>query len=112
MKVAVVGKGGSGKTTLSATLSRLLARRGFSVLAIDGDPNPNLGIALGISQAGLNALHPLPHSVLERQTNGEGQSQVVGLAEPIEAIADEYGVVAPDGVKLLMNVQLDHAGKG
>jgi CO dehydrogenase maturation factor len=112
MKVAIVGKGGSGKTTLTATLSRLLARHGYPVLAIDGDPNPNLGVALGVSQSGLQSLRSLPHSVLERQTNAKGSSEVVGLAAPIEVIASEYGVTAPDGVKLLVNVQLEHAGKG
>jgi CO dehydrogenase maturation factor len=42
MKSAISGKGGSGKTTIAATLTRILARRGLPVLAIDGDPNPNL----------------------------------------------------------------------
>ncbi|GAC1566203.1 MAG: hypothetical protein NVS3B14_06940 [Ktedonobacteraceae bacterium] len=112
MKVAIVGTGGSGKTTLAATLSRLLARRGFPVLAIDSDPNPNLGVALGVGETGLKALQPLPHSILERQTNASGSSEVVGLVAPIEVIASEYGITAPDGVKLLMNVQLEHAGKG
>lgn len=112
MKIAIVGKGGSGKTTLSATLSRLFARHGFSVLAIDSDPNPNLGIALGLAETELAALQPLPHSILERRTNEAGSSEVVGLAAPIETIAAEFGVTAPDGVKLLMNVQLEHAGKG
>ena len=112
MKVAIVGKGGSGKTTLAATLSRLFARHGYPVLAIDSDPNPNLGIALGVSEKGLKSLQSLPHSVLERQTNAAGSSEIVGLAAPIEEIASEYGVTAPDGVKLLMNVQLEHAGKG
>ena len=36
MKVAVSGKGGTGKTTIAATLARCLARRGYRVLAIDG----------------------------------------------------------------------------
>ncbi|MDQ3912794.1 MAG: AAA family ATPase, partial [Actinomycetota bacterium] len=49
MKIAVAGKGGSGKTTIAATLARVLARRGHRVTAIDGDPNPNLGVALGMS---------------------------------------------------------------
>ncbi|MEO7397521.1 MAG: AAA family ATPase, partial [Ilumatobacteraceae bacterium] len=43
MKIAVVGKGGSGKTTTSAILARTLARDGHSVLALDCDSNPNLG---------------------------------------------------------------------
>src|SRR5437868_12536950 len=107
MKVAIVGKGGSGKTTLAATLSRLVARRGFPVLAIDSDPNPNLGVALGVNEMGLNALRPLPHSILERQTNTSGSSEVVGLVAPIEAIAYEYVITALDGVKLWLNVLLE-----
>ncbi|MEO7837595.1 MAG: AAA family ATPase, partial [Acidimicrobiales bacterium] len=46
MKVAVVGKGGSGKTTTSAVVARTLARHGLSVVALDCDSNPNLGISL------------------------------------------------------------------
>ncbi|MEV3967792.1 ATP-binding protein [Streptomyces sp. NPDC050698] len=47
MRVAFVGKGGSGKTTLSALFSRHLARSGAPVLAIDGDINQHLAEALG-----------------------------------------------------------------
>ncbi|TCJ35497.1 AAA family ATPase [Parafrankia sp. BMG5.11] len=47
MKIAFVGKGGSGKTTLSALLCRHLAARGHPVLAIDADINQHLGAALG-----------------------------------------------------------------
>ena len=45
--IAVAGKGGTGKTTISALLSRLLAERG-TVLAIDADPSVNLHMALGL----------------------------------------------------------------
>ncbi|MFF3751909.1 ATP-binding protein [Streptomyces sp. NPDC002018] len=47
MRVAFAGKGGSGKTTLSALFSRHLARSGAPVLAIDGDINQHLADALG-----------------------------------------------------------------
>ncbi len=50
MRVALAGKGGAGKTTISATLCRLVARAGSPVVAIDGDSNPNLALALGIDQ--------------------------------------------------------------
>jgi CO dehydrogenase maturation factor len=46
MRVAFVGKGGSGKTTLSALFARELARSGAPVLAIDGDINQHLAEAL------------------------------------------------------------------
>ena len=47
--IAVAGKGGSGKTTLAALLVRALLERGRKpVLAVDADPNTNLGEALGV----------------------------------------------------------------
>jgi len=46
MKIAVTGKGGSGKTTISAGLSLLFARENRQVIAVDCDPDMSLGIAL------------------------------------------------------------------
>lgn len=111
MKLAVSGKGGSGKTTLSATLARLFARRGFSVLAIDGDPNPNLGVALGVVPSQLAHLHPLPRTIIEQRPDGSGTNQAV-LTQPIESITLEHGVAAPDGVTLVLTGRVDHAGAG
>ncbi len=51
MKIAVSGKGGVGKTTLTATLAKLLADGGSKVIAIDADPDTNLAAALGIKDA-------------------------------------------------------------
>lgn len=48
MKIAVAGKGGSGKTTVSAVLAHTLAADGHRVLAVDADTNPNLGLSLGL----------------------------------------------------------------
>ncbi|MGW7543812.1 ATP-binding protein [Streptomyces sp. NPDC054770] len=50
MRVAFVGKGGSGKTTLSALFARHLARSGAPVVAIDGDINQHLAHALGLDE--------------------------------------------------------------
>lgn len=49
MKIAISGKGGSGKTTLTALLAQAVADQGFRVFAIDADPNPNLALALNVS---------------------------------------------------------------
>ena len=43
MKVMISGKGGSGKSTLSALLARALHQRGFNVLLVDADES-NLGV--------------------------------------------------------------------
>ncbi len=49
MKIAVSGKGGTGKTSLAALVIRYLLKKNFRpVLAVDADPNANLGETLGI----------------------------------------------------------------
>ncbi|KAB1143317.1 ATP-binding protein [Streptomyces luteolifulvus] len=56
MKIAFVGKGGSGKTTLSALFIRHLAHAGAPVVAVDADINQHLGPALGMNEAEAAAL--------------------------------------------------------
>ncbi|WP_260636532.1 ATP-binding protein [Streptomyces angustmyceticus] len=56
MKIAFVGKGGSGKTTLSSLFIRHLAATGLPVIAVDADINQHLGAALGLDEAEDSAL--------------------------------------------------------
>ena len=49
MKIALVGKGGSGKTTLAALLVRHLVAADRPVLAVDADINQHLAVALGVN---------------------------------------------------------------
>ena len=107
LKVAVAGKGGSGKTTIAATLARLLARRGHRVTALDGDPNPNLGVALGM---GREQVVQVPKEIMEIKEEGERRTLV--LTRPVEEITAEYGTAGPDGVNLMVMVGVDHAGAG
>ncbi|MBA2669725.1 MAG: AAA family ATPase, partial [Gemmatimonadetes bacterium] len=65
VRIAIAGKGGSGKTTLAGTLARLLARRGQQVIALDGGTNPNLAQALGITAG--TELVALPGDILVRR---------------------------------------------
>ena len=58
-KLAITGKGGVGKTTLSALLSHLYAAEGKVVLAIDADPDANLASALGIPEEVANSVSPI-----------------------------------------------------
>jgi CO dehydrogenase maturation factor len=59
LKIALVGKGGSGKTTLAALLVRRLAAVGFPVLAVDADINQHLAVALGATEEQAAALPTL-----------------------------------------------------
>lgn len=111
MKVAISGKGGSGKTTTAGTLARVFAQRGHPVLAIDGDSNPNLGITLGISADDLDRIEALPRDLLQDIPDGAGGTTSV-LRSSVEEIASEYGTSARDGVRLLAMKKIDHAGAG
>ncbi len=51
MKLAITGKGGVGKTTICAILSFALSEKGFSVLAIDADPDSHLASVMGFPKA-------------------------------------------------------------
>jgi CO dehydrogenase maturation factor len=104
LRVAVAGKGGAGKTTIAATLARLLARRGRRVVAIDADSNPNLGVALGVPPSTEPPL--LPGTLVSRRLDG------AALTMPFDAVVAEHGVVAPDGIGLLHMGMPKHADEG
>lgn len=110
MRVAVAGKGGVGKTTIAGTLARALAADGDPVLAVDADPNPNLGLTLGVPADRFDAIVPLPHSLLEhRRVDGEHRAV---LAKPIDEVVEAYGSEAPDGIRLLSLGRPQRAGGG
>jgi CO dehydrogenase maturation factor len=113
MKVAVAGKGGSGKTTIAGTLARVLAQQGRTVLAIDADPNPNLAISLGIDLDAAARVPTVPHSLAHHSADAEGRYSVALDVRP-EQIISEYGTPGPDGVTLLMvgRVEPHEAGVG
>ena len=106
MKLAVAGKGGSGKTSISGTMCRMLARDGYKVLAIDGDSNPNLALTLGVPAERMNDLPVLTRDLLERSDDGPK------LAKSLEEICESHSLRAPDGVTLLVMAHPQHAGTG
>lgn len=91
MKIAVIGKGGSGKTTTSAVLARTFARHGRATLALDCDTNPNLGISLGLGQEVTESLVALRDAV------DTGEQEHASTPDDLVRI---FGVEAPDGVQL------------
>src|SRR5947209_4907099 len=106
LRIAVAGKGGAGKTTFSATLARLLARRGRQVIVVDGDSNPNVAVALGIDRDRASAIQPLPTSLVSRRLDG------AALKDPVAAVVDRYGEAAPDGIHVVLMAMPSHADEG
>jgi CO dehydrogenase maturation factor len=109
MKIAVSGKGGSGKTSLSGTLARLMGRAGRNVVAIDGDLNPNLALTLGLRQDRFDDLPAVPHGLLKHlMVNGE---TTLKLSKSFDEVVSLHGIECPDHVRLLLMGQ-PHAGTG
>lgn len=111
MRIAISGKGGSGKTTLAGTLCRALAQHGVSVVAIDGDPNPTLGLTLGISQQEVDDIPAIPTDILETVAAADGTT-TRRLRFTIPVLMDTFGKDAPDGVTLLIAGRVEHAARG
>ena len=102
MKIAVAGKGGSGKTTVAGTLARQLAREGHSVLALDADTNPMLGISLGIG----------PEETYRMVSVRQGTDATPEHEHTVEGMIDAFGTDAPDGVRLVLALREAHVDPG
>ncbi len=113
MKVAITGKGGVGKTTLSSTLARLYADEGRTVLAADVDPDANLGLALGLSQEEVDAIVPISklRGLAEERTGATGSGKFYKLNPYVADIPDLYAKTV-NGVKLLVMGTVDVGGTG
>jgi CO dehydrogenase maturation factor len=103
MKVGIVGKGGTGKTTISSLIARTYAEQGRRVLAIDTDSNPNLALSLGLDATQADDVPLLPRSLVV----GGGD----GGMTPAELLS-QYGVRTPADVTLLHAMRITQAGAG
>ncbi len=113
MKVAITGKGGVGKTTLSSTLARLYADEGRTVLAADVDPDANLGLALGLSQEEVDAIIPISkmRTLVEERTGANEANRFFKLNPYVADIPEKYSRDI-NGVKLLVMGTVDVGGSG
>jgi CO dehydrogenase maturation factor len=113
MKVAITGKGGVGKTTLSSTLARLYADEGRTVLAADVDPDANLGLALGLSQEEVDEIVPISkmRTLVEERTGANEANKFFKLNPYVADIPEKYSKDI-NGVKLLVMGTVDVGGSG
>lgn len=103
MKVAVVGKGGAGKTTTSAVIARTIAQSGLDVVALDCDLNPNLGISLGVGEVATERLLGM------REALNAGDEE---HAPTWDELLARYGSDAPDGVRLAVVSAIENPNPG
>ncbi|NOZ25191.1 MAG: AAA family ATPase, partial [Nitrospirae bacterium] len=115
MKIAVTGKGGVGKTTLSAILSHIYAREGRSVVAVDADPDANLAQAFGLSREEIGRIRPIAEltDVITERTGAKPGSMggIFKLNPRVSDIPDEFGY-RMDGITLLVMGKSKEAASG
>jgi len=95
MKIAVTGKGGVGKTTVSSTLSHVFALEGKKVLAVDADPDANLAAAFGIPPAEIEKIRPIAEmtELIEERTGAKpgAPGGVFKINPKVDDIPEECG---------------------
>lgn len=97
MRVAFVGKGGAGKSSLSGTFARLLSRTGERVLAVDSDPMPGLAFSLGVAHTDAG----LPDETVEEyDADGRRAFRLSAGLTGADAV-ERFAAHAPDAVRLL-----------
>jgi CO dehydrogenase maturation factor len=113
MKIAISGKGGVGKTLLAAFLSRIFAESGFSVIAIDADPDANLAATLGFTHPEkITPISGLSDLIEERVGVRPGQSGSFFKLNPrVDDLPEEYSVKL-DGIKLMVMGRIKRGGTG
>jgi CO dehydrogenase maturation factor len=113
MKIAVSGKGGTGKTFLAGTLAARFAAGGHSVIAIDADPSPNLAQTLGLSLNEAAQIVPIAENEqLIRLKTGTNYSGVFRLIFTVDDILEKYAVRTPSGAYLMVMGTVRSMGSG
>ena len=100
----MAGKGGVGKTTISAVLARTLAGRGRRVIAVDCDSDPNLAANAGLGIEDVAALRPI--------LDQSGPQRVLPAGHSAIALVHSFGHAGPDDVTLMLAARAERAGSG
>ncbi|MFH1787880.1 MAG: AAA family ATPase [Candidatus Altiarchaeota archaeon] len=106
MKIAVAGKGGAGKTSITAGLAKAFAEK-HQVIAVDADPSYNLASVLGIKK---------PKPLAEQKTLVEERARMPGglvrMNPDVADLVDEYAAKVSANLRLIVMGTVTGAGKG
>jgi len=101
MKIAISGKGGTGKTTLAALLARHLADGGRPVIAVDADPDANLASALGLPHDQWpTPISDMREMIQERTDSKGGYGSFFKINPDVRDLPEKYSEMV-NGVRLL-----------
>jgi len=113
MKIAIGGKGGVGKTLLSALLARTFSEHDYSVIAIDADPDGNLAATLGFPHP--EAITPISEmsGLIEERTGAKPGTSggFFHLNPKVDDLPDNYSQ-RHHGIKLMIMGRLKKGGSG
>jgi CO dehydrogenase maturation factor len=114
-RVLVTGKGGVGKTTITAILSHLFVKQGLSTLAVDEDPQMNLPYALGVPTS--EEVIPITGNLdyIEEKTGvrpGAGWGLMMSLNPDVSDVVERFGMKGPGGVNILVMGTVIQAAAG
>lgn len=92
MKIAISGKGGVGKTTVSAGLVKFFSNQGHRVYAVDADPDVSLGVTLGLPMDEVEKLTPLVDmkGIIEEKSQGGGA--FFALNPRVDDVIEDYSL--------------------
>jgi len=113
VKFAVSGKGGVGKTTVAALLCKVLSEKGYTVIAVDADPDANLASALGFPEDhGLTPLVRMKDLIEQRTGARPGSSGAFFKLNPRVEDLPEKLWREQGGIRLMLMGTVQQGGHG
>ena len=117
IRIVIAGKGGVGKTTITALLAHLISRKGLRVLAVDGDPQQNLAVTLGVPPEKAEQIVPVSKSdEYLREKTGAGPDISPGglltLNPDVSDVIERFSIPVADNLHLLVMGGVRMAGAG
>jgi CO dehydrogenase maturation factor len=115
MKLAITGKGGTGKTTVAGILAHLFNKDGFQVLAVDADPDANLASAIGIPPEQAASILPISkqRQLITERTGAKPKQfgQLFKINPTVKDIPDDFSINFHN-IKLLVMGAVQKGGSG